>query len=255
MDLNPTAGAAATETSLLTGLDHASLENDGPKAFGDRIGTPAPEEKVLWKGRPTVSLLARSAFHAHKAGAYMAALAVIAVLTGNSTAALVVAGLGLVLVGLLYLLAWASARTTLYILTDARMIMRIGMAIETRINLPLKQITAANFRARGKGHGDIAFELAGERLLSTLLLWPHVRPFHYAMPQPMLRAVPEAAHVAQMIAEARAQYGAIERNLTEIKEAAPASVQHAGQGAGAAVAGRLAPVMGRAGQGLEGAPA
>jgi len=153
------------------------------------------------------------------------------------------------------MLAWASARTTLYILTDARLIMRIGMAIETRINLPLKQITAANFRARGKGHGDIAFELAGERLLSTLLLWPHVRPFHYAMPQPMLRAVPEAAHVAQMIAEARAQYGAIDRNLTEIKEAAPASVQHAGQGAGAAVAGRLAPVMGRAGQGLEGAPA
>jgi hypothetical protein len=255
MDLNQTAGAAATETSLLTGLDHASLENDGPKAFGDRIGTPAPEEKVLWKGRPTVGLLARSAFHAHKAGTYMAALSVIALLTGNSTAALVAAGLGVVLVGLLYMLAWASARTTLYILTDARMIMRIGMAIETRINLPLKQITAANFRARGKGHGDIAFELTGERLLSTLLLWPHVRPFHYAMPQPMLRAVPEAAHVAQMIAEARAQYGAIERNLTEIKEAAPASVQHAAQGAGAAVAGRLAPVMGRAGQSLEGAPA
>lgn len=255
MDLNETAGAAATETSLLTGLDHASLENDGPKAFGDRIGTPAPEEKVLWKGRPTVGLLARSAFHAHKAGAYMAALAVIAVLMGNTTAALVVVGLGLVLVGLLYLLAWTSARTTLYILTDARMIMRIGMAIETRINLPLKQIKAANFRARSKGHGDIAFELTGERLLSTLLLWPHVRPFHYAMPQPMLRAVPDAAHVAQMIADARAQYGAIERNLTEIKEATPASVQHAGQGAGAAVAGRLAPVMGRAGQGLEGAPA
>ena len=61
--------------------------------------------------------------------------------------------------------------------------------------------------------------------------------------------------VAQMIADARAQYGAIERNLTEIKEATPAGVQHAGQGAGAAAAGRLAPVMGRTGQGLEGAPA
>ncbi|TAD76214.1 MAG: PH domain-containing protein [Sphingomonadales bacterium] len=253
MDLKHAADAAATATSLTAGIDHAELENDGPKAFGDRIGTPAPDEKVLWKGRPALGLLARTAFHAHKAGAYMAALSVIALITGNTTAAMVVAGLGVVLVGLLYVLAWANARSTLYILTDARMIMRIGVAIETRINIPLKQVKAAHFRPRGDGHGDIAFEVAGERLLSTLLLWPHVRPFHYKMPQPMLRAVPEAAALAQMIAEARAQYGAIERNLTEIKEAAPASAQHGSQAP--AAAGRLAPVLHRNEQGLEGAPA
>ena len=253
MDLNQPSGAAATVTSLTAGIDHAELENDGPKAFGDRIGTPAPNEKVLWKGRPSLGLLARTAFHAHTAGAYMAALAVIALVTGNTVAAMVVSGLGVVLVALLYVLAWANARSTLYILTDARLIMRIGVAIETRINIPLKQVKAAHFRQRGKGYGDIAFEVNGERLLSTLLLWPHVRPYHYAMPQPMLRAVPEAGHVAQMIAEARAQYGAIERNLTEIKEAAPASVQHGAQAP--ATAGRLAPVLHRSEQGLEGAPA
>lgn len=253
MDLTMASDAAATATSLTAGIDHAELENDGPKAFGDRIGTPAADEKVLWKGRPALGLLARSAFHAHKAGAYMAALSVIALITGNTTAAMVTAGLGVVLVALLYVLAWANARSTLYILTDARLIMRIGVAIETRINVPLKQITAANMRPRANGHGDIAFELAGERLLSTLLLWPHVRPFHYKMPQPMLRAVPEAAALAQMIAEARAPYGAIARNLTEIKEAAPASVQHASQGA--VTPGRLAPVMHRSEQGFEGAPA
>ncbi len=183
----------------------------------------------------------------------MGALAVIALITGNTTAALVTAGLGVVLVGLLYILAWANARSTLYILTDARLIMRIGVAIETRINVPLKQIKAAHFRPRADGHGDIAFELEGERLLTTLLLWPHVRPRHYAMPQPMMRAVPEAAALAQMIAEARAQYGAIDRNLTEIKAASPASVQHGAQAQ--ATPGRLAPVLGRREQGLEGAPA
>lgn len=253
MDLKQPSDAAATVTSLTAGIDHAELENDGPKAFGDRIGTPAPDEKVLWKGRPALGLMARSAFHAHKAGAYMAALAGIAVLTGNPNAALVAAGLGVVLVALLYVLAWASARSTLYILTDARLIMRIGIAIETRINVPLKQVQAAHLRMRGKDHGDIALEIGGERLLTTLLLWPHVRPYHYAMPQPMLRAVPEAARVAQLIAEARAQYGAIARNLTEIKEAAPASVQHGTQTP--AHAGRLAPVLRRGEQGLEGAPA
>lgn len=244
------AGAAAP---LPAGRDHSALENDGPKAFGDRMGTPQPDEAVLWKGRPQVGLLARSAFHANTAGLYMAGLAVIAAAVGKPVEAAVATGLGVVLVALLYFLAWLSARTTLYIVTDTRVIMRIGMAIETRINVPLKQITAAHLRMRARGHGDIAFEVAGERLLGTILLWPHVRPWHYKMPQPMLRSVPDAAHVAQLIADARARFGAIETNLTEIKDAAPASGQTTTQPA--ASPGRIVPVLGRSEPGLEGAPA
>lgn len=253
MALTGTAPAPATATSPAAGLDHSELENDGPKAFGDRLGTPAADETVLWKGRPALGLLARGAFHTRTAGLYMAGLAGVALATGNTNAAIVAVGLGAVLVALLYALAWASARSTLYILTDSRLIMRIGMAFETRINIPLKQVRAAHLRPRASGHGDIAFELAGERLLGNALLWPHVRPWHYAMPQPMLRAVPDAAAVARMISEARARHGAIARNLTEIKEAAPVSGQTGTQPA--AVSGRLAPVMHRGEQGLEGAPA
>ena len=182
-------------------------------------------------------MLARTAFHTRTLGLYMAALIVIALATGRNDAAMVTAGLGLALIALLYLLAWFSARSTLYILTDVRLIMRIGMAIETRINIPLKQIKAAHYRARGKDHGDIAFELNGERMLGHVLLWPHVRPWRYAHPQPMLRAVPDAAGLARMIAETRAQYGEIERNLSEIKDAATTAGHHA------PVAG---PVVGRA---------
>ena len=257
MDLKDPVAASAPEraaaTPLAAGFDHAALENVGPKAFGDRMGTPQPDEAVLWKGRPQVALLARSAFHTRKLGLYMAALALIAIAMGKTDAAIVAAVLGTALIALLYGLAWMSARTTLYILTDTRLIMRIGMAIETRVNIPLKQVTAAHLRMRGEDHGDIAFELSGERLLGNLLLWPHVRPWHYAMPQPMLRAVPDAARVAQMIAEARARHGAIDRNLSEIKEAAPASGQTGAQGP--AVTGRLAPVLHRGEPGLEGAPA
>lgn len=245
--------AAGGQAPLAAGFDHTALEQDGPRAFGDRMGTPQPDEAVLWKGRPQVGLLARTAFHAHSAGFYMAALTVIALMLGRTNAALFAGGLGVVLVALLYGLAWLSARTTLYILTEQRMIMRIGMAIETRINLPLKQVSAAHLRMRGKGHGDIAFELSGERLLGAVLLWPHMRPWHYAMPQPMLRAVPDAARVAQLVAEARARFGAIEANLSEIKEAAPTSGQTVPQPALAA--GRRMPVLGRGEPGLEGAPA
>jgi hypothetical protein len=248
----------AAATPLSGGIDHAELENDGPTAHGDRLGTPAPDETVLWKGRPGLAMLARTAFHTRTLGLYMAALSLVAVLLGNTNAAIVAAGLGVVLIGLLYMLAWLSARSTLYILTDVRLIMRIGMAIETRINIPLKQVTAAHFRPRAGDHGDIAFEVAGDRLLGYVLLWPHVRPWRYARPQPMLRAVPDAAKVAQMIADARARYGEIERNLTEIKDEAAPAGHHAP--VATPVAARVV-VVKRSGDaglgdtGLEGAPA
>ncbi len=253
MDLTATAGAAATEMSLPAGLDHAALENDGPKAFGDRMGTPAANEKVLWKGRPATGLLARTAFHTRTLGLYFAALIIVALVSGRTDAAMVAAVLGTALLALLHLLAWLSARSTLYILTDTRLIMRIGMAIETRINLPLKQVTAAHLRTRGNDHGDIALELAGERMLGVVLLWPHMRPWHYNRPQPMLRAVPDAEHLAQLIAETRAHYGAIDQNLIAINDAQPGSGQHAG--AIAPVQGRKVPALQPNRQGFEGAPA
>ncbi|MEO0057152.1 MAG: hypothetical protein RIT17_596 [Pseudomonadota bacterium] len=258
MDLTTANPRTAAATPLSAGIDHAELENDGPTAHGDRLGTPAPDETVLWKGRPSLGLLARTAFHTRTLGLYMAGLSGIALILGNTNAAMVAAGLGVMLVALLYGLAWLSARTTLYILTDVRLIMRIGMAIETRINLPLKQITAAHLRDRGNGHGDIALELNGERMLGYVLLWPHVRPLRFANPQPMLRAVPDAAHLAQMIAEVRNRYGAIATNLTEIKDEAATSVHHTPVAAPAA--GRTAVMhrtsdAGLGDKGFEGAPA
>lgn len=253
MDLMTAEPKAATARSLPEGIDHAALENDGPKAFGDRMGTPAANERVLWKGRPNLGMLARTAFHTRTLGLYMTALIVIALVSGRTEAAIVAAVLGAALLAILYTLAWLSTRSTLYILTDARLIMRIGMAIETRINIPLKQVTAAHLRSRSNGHGDIAFELAGDRLLGVVLLWPHLRPWHYNRPQPMLRAVPDAAALAQKIAEVRGQFGAIEQNLTEIKEAPARTGQHAAQPA--AAQGRNIPVTRLGDQGFEGAPA
>ena len=200
-------------------VNDVELDTVGPSADGDPMGTPAADERVLWRGRPHLPVLARSAFHTRKVAIYFAGLISISLALGNMNSAVVCAVLGVLGLAVLQGLAWLSARSTLYILTDTRLIMRIGMAIETRINVPLKHIGAAHLKMRGKEHGDIALELNGERLLGYILLWPHVRPWRFTMPQPMLRAVPEAEKVAKMLADACAKHVEIERNLTEIKEA------------------------------------
>ena len=53
------------------------LEEAGPAAHGDPMGTPQPQEQVLWKGRPDRAVLARTAFHTRTVGLYFAALVVI----------------------------------------------------------------------------------------------------------------------------------------------------------------------------------
>ena len=137
---------------------------------------------------------------------------------------------------ILHGLAFWSQRTTLYILTDTRVIMRIGMAIEARINVPLKHVLSADLRKRGETHGDISLNLGGERTLGYALLWPHARRWRFSQPEPMLRAIPEAEKVAKLLADAAAKHVAIER-AADAPEAAPP---------------RAAPIAQR---GLEGAPA
>lgn len=201
------------------GLDDEMLGGaPAPKAFGDPMGTPAADETVLWKGRPEVSALARTAFHTRSVGIYFLALVGLSAWYGNVNAAVVCTMLGLAAIGILHALAWLSVRTTMYILTDQRLIMRIGMALETRINVPLKHVLAADLRMRGKDHGDIALRLGGERLLGYALLWPHARPWRFARPEPMLRAVPEPEKVAKLLAEACAQVAGTEKTLIDIKD-------------------------------------
>ena len=211
-------------------------ETEGPSADGDPMGTPGSGETVLWKGRPNLPILTRTAFHTRTVAIYFVALIVLAIVFDNPNAAVVCAVLGVIALAILQFLAWLSARSTMYILTDARLIMRIGMAIEARINIPLKHVGAANLKDRGKGHGDIALELTGEKTLGWLLLWPHNRPLRYAHPQPMLRAIPDAHKVAELLAEACSRHEAIERN---VKPQAPIAK----------------PARGITESGLEGAPA
>ncbi len=168
-------------------------------------GDLPPGERILWQGKPEWRMLARTAFHTRIVAGYFVLLSVWAVAdamvnqSGATGAAMTILA-GLAAVGLLHLLAWGSARTTIYTLTNRRIVMRIGMAVPKCINLPLTEIRSVDLALRSGGSGDLPLTLVGSPKLGFLALWPHARAWRIARPQPMLRAVADAQDVARLIA-------------------------------------------------------
>ncbi|MBT9486737.1 MAG: PH domain-containing protein [Rubrivivax sp.] len=163
------------------------------------------DEQILWQGSPDWRAMALRAFHLRKVAVYFALMLALrgsVALADGATALdalikvlwlLPLAALGL---GLLALIAWLSARGTVYTLTSKRVVMRIGIVLTVTYNLPLKRIAAADVALMASGHGDIALALAPGDRIAWLQLWPHARPWRLARPEPALRAVPHAAQVA-----------------------------------------------------------
>jgi hypothetical protein len=172
---------------------------------------PPAGERILWQGAPDWGSLARHGFHARKVAVYFALILAwllgSRLWAGESLAQAMVLGawllvLALLAIGLLLLLAWANSRATLYTLTNRRVAIRFGVAVSMTINIPYRQILAADLRRYGDGTGDIPLSLAGRPRVSYLVLWPFVRPWRFGKVQPMLRSVPTAERVAGILAEA-----------------------------------------------------
>jgi len=160
-------------------------------------------ETMLWQGKPDWKRLAIAAFHVRPVAIYFAVLAAWGAASGGSLVGVAITlGLGAVAVGVLALMAWYSAHTTVYTLTDRRLVLRIGMAVSTCINLPLTQVGAADLRLFADGSGDIALRTNDRMPLGFAMLWPHARPWTIVRPQPMLRAVPDVRKVSALLARA-----------------------------------------------------
>lgn len=169
-------------------------------------GLPEPlprGERMLWQGTPEWKRLAIHAFHVRKLAIYFSVMLVLQwlYLLGEPNSALlrpmaISASLALLTLVLLTTIAWFSARTTLYTLTDRRVIMRVGIVLTLTFNLPFKQIAGAAIRPYAAGWGDIALALKGEDRIAWLNLWPHARPWQVKRPEPSLRCLPEAAALA-----------------------------------------------------------
>lgn len=181
-------------------------------AFDAAPGIPAPlpkGESILWQGRPSVLPLAREAWKLNWIMGYMAVIviwkaangfvdggAIMAVARGLPYAMLMAAAFGVIL-----FLAWAQSRATIYTVTTARVLMRIG-ALSVTYNIPFVQIASASVETKPNGTGTIALQTQGDTRLAYLQMWPHARPWHLKQTEPALRCIPDAAIVARVLADA-----------------------------------------------------
>ena len=171
---------------------------------------PPEGEEILWRGRPSTMALAREAMNLNWIIGYFIVLMAWRFISvsdlmplGQAIGATVpFLLLGLVVCGLLIWVAWIQSRNTVYTITSARVVMRIGAALTLTLNLPYREIGNAALSLRKNGTGTIALETTGKVQFSLLVLWPHARPWHFSPSQPALRAIPDAAHVAQILAQA-----------------------------------------------------
>lgn len=182
-------------------------------AFEPQKGLPErlpKNEAMLWQGRPQTWALLREAYGLRWIGVYFALVMVWRAadgwLSGGFMASLAMAIpygiLGLLALVVLALMAWVAARSTVYTVTTARVVMRIGAALTITLNLPYRQIANASLALRDDGTGTIAFETLGDTQLSAMILWPHMRPWRLKRTQPALRCIADAQRVAALIAEA-----------------------------------------------------
>jgi len=197
----------------LSGLDHKHFA--GPEhGWEPEPGLPEPlpaGETQLWQGAPEARVVAREIFHIRAVAIYFAVLlawklfadwhdgvAPVDALLGT----LKVAPLPLLGIAMLYGLAVAVSRTTLYTLTDKRVVMRIGMVLSVTYNIPLSQVAAADLRKDGDGSGDICLRLTDGQRIAYPHLWPHARPWRLARPEPSMRCLPDVAGVASLLSQA-----------------------------------------------------
>jgi hypothetical protein len=173
-----------------------------------------PGESLVWEGQPDVKTLAFRVLYLRAilvywaliGAGFLAAGAVGGRASGNLAADLVwlmvVAAIGSALI---FGFAAAIRSSTTYALTDRRVVIRMGVAFPSVLNLPLHQIDSVDVRATGRDRdgrevGDLVLTPSGDARVGWLYLWPHVKPWAWKDPLPAFRALPEAASVGAQVA-------------------------------------------------------
>ena len=173
-------------------------------------GLPEPlpaSERLLWQGAPDWKQLALHVFHVRTLAVYFGVMMVLQTLylLGEPQPRLLVPlatslVLSLTALAVLSWLAWMTARTALYTLTNKRVVMRIGIVLTLTFNLPLRMVAAASVKPLKNGSGDIALKLAGDDHIAWLNLWPHAKPWALKNPEPCLRCISDAVRVGERLA-------------------------------------------------------
>ncbi|MEL6302209.1 MAG: photosynthetic complex putative assembly protein PuhB [Pseudomonadota bacterium] len=168
-------------------------------------------ERVLWQGGPAPSLLARHALHVRKVALYFVLLLLWRV--GNTlygggvwgdvaqTATTTIL-FGVTLCSMLWIYARWAERSTTYTITDKRIAIRTGVALQITVTIPLEKIESAGLIPRGETGGDVVLHTARDARVAYFVLWPSVQPFRIRHPRPMLRCLEDARSAADALKSA-----------------------------------------------------
>lgn len=195
----------------------AAVEAPAPRAT-EASGTLPPGEALLWQGSPDWASMASRVFHLRGLSLYFAALWLWQAGTSwrddGFAAALHATGVSFLLggaaLGVLAFMGWLMARSTVYTITTRRVVMQIGVALPMACNVPFKVVEKAAIARHPEGTADLSLGLKGGDRFAYLALWPHVRAWRIARPEPMLRCIRNADEVARILAEALNAYTASE---------------------------------------------
>jgi len=167
-------------------------------------------EEIVWQGVPRWTALANRVFQVRTLALYFTLLVTIHVIyklmDGASMQHIIVGmtwqlSLASVSLGLLAGAAWLYARSTVYTLTNRRLVLRSGVATPMMVNLPLEKVESAGLRLCSDGTGDVLFTPTSDAKLYYMLLWPHVRLLGFRRIQPLFRGITDPQHVARLLAK------------------------------------------------------
>ncbi len=169
-----------------------------------------PGERVLWEGAPAPRAIARHLLFVRPLGAYFTVMIAWWVAANIGKAGTVgfwapVAMQSLLagaVLGGVVAVARAIAGSTTYAITDRRIVMRLGLVFQLTVNIPLKYVVGAKAKTFRDGSGQIALQLDGKEKLAWIVLFPHVRPWRFTRPEPLLRGLADPAAVGAILRSA-----------------------------------------------------
>lgn len=199
-----------TATTLPPGVTDVARESAPEPARARVRGVSEalpPGERILWEGAPNARALARHLFFMRPLSAYLGAMVLWWVAVNRTQVGTeqfwATLGIQLMLVGGVlggaWLLARAIAQGTTYAITDRRIVMRFGVIFPLTINVPLHYIVGASAREFADRTGQIAVQLTKKESIAWIVLFPHVRPWQFANPEPLLRGLTDPVKVGEVL--------------------------------------------------------
>jgi hypothetical protein len=187
-------------------------------------------EHMVWQGQPAWREMAVRVFHIRKVAIYFVLLAVIHVgfqlyegatwlVAAKGASWLILLGLSAMLV--LGVLAKLYANSTIYTITNHRVVLRFGVALPMMINIPWHRVSAADLQLGGHNTGSIALTVEPGQKLSYWLLWPYAKPWRFSPVQPMLRCIADPNDVAEKLRLAVSEHDGSE--VTAMRDTSPAA--------------------------------